>query len=498
MFGNNDQDDNENLEVNRFDDDLDYLYGEKPERPIYASRSSLSSEPLKESYQENYDNRAALRDAAVSQLLDKECQIETQSGFMLVFKGVKDKATLSIRRKVGTPPASAVTLTPDELRRLSNLVGELTPEPASRQRLAVGEERPPAVSEFDSFVEREYPELAQKRRVKKAFPVTVPEAVFEFVTQKKMVLGVVAGISILVISALVTSSLLTAKPFTSSSLTAPGTLTGTESGKAGSQGTLALEEMSRAFVLDMLNFRKDGYRQAQVRAMAMMTSDLADRYWTETNFPLSARQLKAMPQDQEVRIESVTPTTISPGNYQVDVKGNLVGASGTAPTPVVIRLSIVQDSTGKLLVAEQKDITAQSKLETPGTTIDTSSTDGVEPNSGTATSSATSSGTSTTLTPSESVTTNPATSNSSNGSSSSNSATSPSSSVAAVQNLARTADRAAQSNGSNNSGAPVPTRQSSSMPATAPSIGSSEPAADTSEVMPATAPAVQIHGAGNE
>jgi hypothetical protein len=487
MFGNNDQDDNENLEVNRFDDDLDYLYGEKPERPIYASRSSLSSEPLKESYQESYDNRAVRTD--VSQLLDKECQIETQSGFMLVFKGLKDKATLSIRRKVGTPPSSAVTLTPDELRRLSNLVGELTPEPASRQRLAVGDERPPAVSEFDSFVEREYPELAQKRRVKKAFPVTVPEALFELVTEKKMLLGVAAGLTILVVSAVVTSNLLTSKPFSAQPIAVSET-------KAGSQGTLALEEMSRAFVLDMLNFRKDSYRQAQVRAMAMMTSDLADRYWNETHFPLTARQLRTMPQDQELRIESITPTTISPGNYQVDVKGNLIGASGTAPTPVVIRLSIVQDTTGKLLVAEQKDITAQSKIEAPGTTIDTSTTDGVD-------SSAAVNGT-TTASPAAPVdsaatvnstpTTAPALTEST--ASTSNASATPSSSVAAVQNLARSTNSSngTASVGANQStSAPVPTRSAAAaMPATAPAIGS-EPATDD---MPATAPA--IHGQTNE
>jgi hypothetical protein len=106
---------------------------------------------------------------------------------MLVFKGAKDKATLSVRRKVGTPPSSAVTLTPDELRRLSNLVGELSPEPASRQRLAVGSERPPAESDFDSFVAREYPELAQRRRIKKAFPISVPEAIFELSHTEKIV-----------------------------------------------------------------------------------------------------------------------------------------------------------------------------------------------------------------------------------------------------------------------------------------------------------------------
>jgi hypothetical protein len=94
---------------------------------------------------------------------------------MLVLKALKTKPLYLLGARLAPPPSSAVTLTPDELRRLSNLVGELSPEPASRQRVAVGSERPPAESDFDSFVAREYPELAQRRRIKKAFPISVPE-----------------------------------------------------------------------------------------------------------------------------------------------------------------------------------------------------------------------------------------------------------------------------------------------------------------------------------
>lgn len=353
-FGNNQNQDDNEIEANRMDDDLDYLYGEKPERPIYASRSSLSAEPLPERYDVRSRESQSVATTADNTLLDKECQLETQSGFMLVFKGAKDKATLSVRRKVGTPPSTAVALTPDELRRLSNLVGELSPEPVSRQRVGVGDERPPAESEFDSFVEREYPELAQRRRVKKAFPVSLPEALFELMTEKKLLLGVAAGVSILVLSAVATTCWLSSKPFTASSTNTTAQTTTTTPGASGS---LALEGTARSFVLDMLNFRKGSYRQAQIRAMAMMTPELADRYWTETHFPLTKSQLKALPQDQEVRIESITPVTLAVGSYQVDVQGNIVSASGTPPTPIVIRLSIVQDATGKLLVSEQKDIT---------------------------------------------------------------------------------------------------------------------------------------------
>ncbi len=353
-YGNNDQEDSDNIEINRMDDDLDYLYGERVERPIYASRSSLSAEPLPERYDVRSRDSQSLA-TSDNTLLDKECQLETQSGFMLVFKGVKDKATLSVRRKVGTPPSTAVSLTPDELRRLANLVGELSPEPTSRQRVGVGDDRPsgdrPAESEFDSFVEREYPELAQRRRVKKAFPVSLPEAIFELLTAKKLLLGA-AAFAVLVIAAGATTLFLSSKPHTAASTT-----TTQSAVESGASGTLALENTARSFVMDMLNFRKGSYRQAQIRAMAMMTPELADRYWTETHFPLTRIQLKAMPQDQEVRIESITPVTLAVGSYQVDVQGNLVGASGTPPTPIIIRLSIIQDATGKLLVSEQKDIT---------------------------------------------------------------------------------------------------------------------------------------------
>ncbi len=365
-YGSNDQEDNDNMEINRMDDDLDYLYGERPERPIYASRSSLSAEPLPERYETRSRDDQSFSNNAEFTLLDKECQLETQSGFMLVFKGAKDKATLSVRRKVGTPPSTAVALTPDELRRLANLVGELSPEPSSRQRVGVGSERPPAESEFDSFVEREYPELAQRRRVKKAFPVSLPEALFELVTEKKLLLGA-AAFAVLVLAAGATTFLLSSKPHIAP---ASNAATATESGASGS---LALEKTARTFVMDMLNFRKGSYRQAQIRAMAMMTPELADRYWTETHFPLTRLQLKAMPQDQEVRIESITPVTLAAGSYQVDVQGNLIGTSGTPPTPVIIRLSIVQDATGKLLVSEQKDITngagETASVQTPAAAV---------------------------------------------------------------------------------------------------------------------------------
>lgn len=340
LFGNEDEtgrgNNNEYDSRMQSDDDLDYLYGQAPERPIYA-RSENSPLPM------------PTKAVHGNTVLDREGQVETQSGFMLVFKGNRDKASLSVRRKVGTPPATAVTLTPDELRRLTNLISELMPEPQSREVLAVGAARQVEQSVFgadlDSFVASEYPELAMRRRKRQT-------QFSKILSNKKVLISAAVAIVALVAAG---GSLLNARPFAPSS--AP-------SAQSTTAATDQVEEQARDFVTDMLDFKAETYRQSQIKAMAMMTPDLCARYWQETHFPLSAAQLKRMP-NQELRIETVTPTVLSAGNYQVDVKGNLV-FSEAKPIPVLIRLSLLKNSAGQYQVTEQKDLS--SSLSAAATT----------------------------------------------------------------------------------------------------------------------------------
>lgn len=339
LFGNEDEtgrsNNNEYDSRLQSDDDLDYLYGQAPERPIYA-RSEKSPLP------------APTMAVHGNTVLDREGQVETQSGFMLVFKGSRDKASLSVRRKVGTPPATAVTLTPDELRRLTNLISELMPEPESREVLAVGAARQVEQSVFgtdlDSFVASEYPELAMRRRKRQTQPSKI------LANKKVLIASAVAVVALLAAG----GSLLNSRPFAHP---APAQNT------APSVSTDQVEALARDFVSDMLDFKAETYRQSQIKAMAMMTPDLSARYWQETHFPLSAAQLKRMP-NQELRIETVTPTVLSAGNYQVDVKGNLV-FSEAKPIPVLIRLSVLKNSAGQYQVTEQKDLS--STLSTAAT-----------------------------------------------------------------------------------------------------------------------------------
>ncbi len=48
---------------------------------------------------------------------------ETQSGFLVIVKPIGNIYSLSFKRQLGTPPTSFISLTPDEARRLSNLLG---------------------------------------------------------------------------------------------------------------------------------------------------------------------------------------------------------------------------------------------------------------------------------------------------------------------------------------------------------------------------------------
>lgn len=48
---------------------------------------------------------------------------ETQSGFLVIVKPSEDSYSMSFRRQIGTPPNSSITLTVDEAKRLSNLLG---------------------------------------------------------------------------------------------------------------------------------------------------------------------------------------------------------------------------------------------------------------------------------------------------------------------------------------------------------------------------------------
>jgi hypothetical protein len=51
--------------------------------------------------------------------------VDTQSGYLVVIKRSDSKIALSVKRRIGTPPSSAIYLTPDESLKLSAILSDL-------------------------------------------------------------------------------------------------------------------------------------------------------------------------------------------------------------------------------------------------------------------------------------------------------------------------------------------------------------------------------------
>ncbi|MBU6452062.1 MAG: hypothetical protein KGS72_09815 [Cyanobacteria bacterium REEB67] len=332
---------------------------------------------------------------------DLEFALETQSGFLVVVKGSGNdgRVTLAVRRRVGTPPTSAIVLAPDEVKRLINLLGELSPLALrDKDKLLVGKARDAylddlmangsqaaqhddaadlphnmknADAEMSLFMERDFPELASKRKnQRKTFlgasssnPIHKISDAFADLREKqrrsdKSSAGIFAMVSpavlmigaLVILGALSTVALLNYQPFASHKKA--------ESAPVVVPVSQSIEDFSKNFVQDMLTFKIDTYRQAQVRCMAQMSPELAQKYWQETGFPLTRSQLRAIPQDQQTQIVSTVALPVSPGIYQVDVEGSVTAQAGAKTMPLHIRLTASKDATGKYTVTEQKDLSS--------------------------------------------------------------------------------------------------------------------------------------------
>lgn len=326
----------------------------------------------------------------------KEASLETQSGFMLVLKGDGQRLTFSVRRKVGTPPNSQVSMTPDEVRQFSAMCGNTLPQ-SRNERISVGQERaygaqpednisvlgdtPPA-GDFDLFMEREYPELAAKKRKTgsarpgRTLPFTMPN--------KKILIagGVLVGFCFLGVLGFGVGALLK-KP---SAQKAESQEAAQTAAIAAGQTEANVDTMASDYVKMLLDFKRSTYKGSQIKAMAMMTSELRDKYWEETGFPLPREKRRQLPEDQDVRITSVETITTSATTYQTDVKGAVVtlDSQGSKSMPVYLKLSLEKDANGKVLVSKQEDLShtlsaeeiSASTSETSTSSTSSSSTSG--------------------------------------------------------------------------------------------------------------------------
>jgi hypothetical protein len=123
-----------------------------------------------------------------------------------------------------------------------------------------------------------------------------------------------------------------------------------------------VDKFVRTFVAEMLDFSATSYRFSQVHAMASMAPDLLERYWQETKFPLSKRQLSALPQGSTVQIAELKQERVDANTVSVELKAMLGNpTTPQASTPVNLRLKLGVDPEKNIVVIDQQDISSSSK-----------------------------------------------------------------------------------------------------------------------------------------
>lgn len=260
--------------------------------------------------------------------------VDTQSGFLLVIKRMGERLALSCKRRVGTPPSSNILLTPDESIKLSKILAssltgleDSAPEdngfPKSTQNATVGRRRIPFIATSPAKKQANWRKVAAGARVA----------------------GIVAVVVLIGVGAYFGGKY--------SAAHSPAVAASTDA-----LAVANIDRFSRRFVSDMLDFNPDTYKLSQIQAMSYMSPELLEKYWKETNFPLTKRQLKAVPQGATVMITRIGQERIDPVTATADIYAELVHAETKLSSPVHIKLKLGVSPENTIKVLEQEDLTA--------------------------------------------------------------------------------------------------------------------------------------------
>jgi hypothetical protein len=262
-----------------------------------------------------------------------ERTVETQSGFLVVIKRIEERLALSVKRCLGTPPSSSVLLTPDESLKLARILSDGN-QPAPRRALSSrGQEWLSSEPALNSTIAAQPVRKRSHRLVKVGSRgIALP-----------LILTVLLGVAL---------------AFMTQSLKLPG-----QKSAISANDPLAakkVEPFVHQFVANMLDFNPRTYKVSQIRAMAAMSPELVETYWQDTRFPLSSRQLKALPQDTTVIINKLISKRLSNNLALTDVYAQLVNEKTKLGSPLHLQLKMIIEGDGQLKVSEQKDLTASS------------------------------------------------------------------------------------------------------------------------------------------
>lgn len=297
-----------------------------------------------------------LPDLVSSAPTSSERVVDTQSGFLVVVKKINQEISLFIKRQVGTPPSSFVPLTPDESIKLSRILSSSF----SEDELESSEKTLARRNRKSRFISRETSESSTNTNPQLVVPdssltsVHVPmKLMLASVLRAFMVpiVGIVLSAFAFGIGAGVTGMKVAQK---TQKAAAPLLIDALEKSK--------VEVFVRDFVAKMLDFSTDSYRISQVQAMAVMSPELLERYWQETRFPLSKKQLSQLPQGANILITQLKQERIDSSNVVVDVRAQLSdSANPKISTPVNLRLKLGVGNGGQIIILDQQDLSAASK-----------------------------------------------------------------------------------------------------------------------------------------
>lgn len=304
--------------------------------------------------------------------------VDTQSGYLVVVKRVDTRFSLSVKRRLGTPPSSAILLTPDESIKLSRILGSVRMETrtAARSNAAPssniegwlqshderGRELRPELDFDDADTDDEETDeagenaardsdsqtfIARRRNARRrgAQQLNIPV---------KTIATIAAALVLLPVSAFVGYKVLTAKHEAKPAAAVVSPAVDVEAMEAE-----RVNKFARTFVSDMLDFSPTTYRVSQVHAMSNMSPELLETYWKETHFPLTADQLKSSPQGTTLMITKVDQARLDEQTRSVDIYAELVSPDSKLSNPVHLQLKVATGNDGQLRVLEQKDLSAK-------------------------------------------------------------------------------------------------------------------------------------------
>jgi hypothetical protein len=264
-----------------------------------------------------------------------ERMVDTQSGFLLVVKRMGERLALSCKRRVGTPPTSAILLTPDESVKLSKILAHSL---SGLEDSLHGDDAMPRIPSTAPGGRRRFPFVAESPAKKQA-------------AMRRVMAPAKIAIAIAVLGTICGGAFFAGKQFGG----------GTTHGAAVAADALSMtnvDRFSRRFVSEMLDFNPDTYKLSQVQAMAAMSPELLEKYWKETNFPLSRRQLKALPEGTTVMITRISQERVGPTEMNADIYAQLVRSDSKLSSPVHIKLKLGVSEENTIRVLEQEDLSA--------------------------------------------------------------------------------------------------------------------------------------------